>query len=82
MTGQFNNLNIELQGKYMLITEIYNSIKGVQGQASNETTQTELHNTVHCPHLKSVDTVYPEPNQEYSQSTILLREEFQCDNGT
>jgi hypothetical protein len=38
--------------------------------------QLQVHNLVHFPHLKSLETIFPERIQEYSRSTFLLREEL------
>jgi hypothetical protein len=44
--------------------------------------QLDLQNLVHFPHLKSHDTFYPQPIQQYSQSILFLREDFKdrCQN--
>jgi hypothetical protein len=38
--------------------------------------QLKVHNLVHFPHLKSLETILPERIQEYSRGIFLLREEL------
>ena len=44
--------------------------------------QLDLQNLVHFPRLKSHDTIYPQRIQQYSQSILLLRDDFdeRCQN--
>jgi hypothetical protein len=68
VTGHLNNLNKELQGKYNLITVMYNNIKAFRFKLRLWENQLKLHSIVHFPHLKSLDTNFPERIQEYFQS--------------
>jgi hypothetical protein len=38
--------------------------------------QLKVQNLVHFPHLKSLETIFPERIEEYSRSIFLLREEL------
>jgi hypothetical protein len=77
VTRHLNNLNKELRGKHKLITDVCNNIKAFRVKLRLWETQLKLHNLVHFPHLKSLDTIFPERTEEYSQSfSPLLREEF------
>jgi hypothetical protein len=77
VTGRMDNLNKELQGTNKLFTNKHNNIKAFRVKLRLWENKLKLHNLVHFPHLKSLDTVFPERIQEYSQSFFfLLREEF------
>jgi hypothetical protein len=76
VTDHLNNLNIELQGKDKFITDMYNNIKAFRLKLRLWEYQLKLNNLVHFPHLKSLDTIFTECIQEYSQSNFLLRGEF------
>jgi hypothetical protein len=76
VTGHLNNLNKELQGKDKLITDMHNNIKAFRVELRLWENQLKLHNLVHFPHLKSLDIIFPESIQQYSQSIFLLQEEF------
>jgi hypothetical protein len=55
----------------------YNYIKAFRVKLRLWENQLKLHNLVHFPHLKSLDIIFPERIQEYSQSVFfLLWEEF------
>jgi hypothetical protein len=55
---------------------MYNNIKAFRVKLRLWENQLKLHNLLHFPHLKSLDTIFSERIQEYSQSIFLLREEF------
>jgi hypothetical protein len=77
VTRHLNNLNKELRGKHKLITDVCNNIKAFRVKLRLWENQLKLHNLVHFPHLKSLDTIFPERIEEYSQSfSPLLRQEF------
>jgi hypothetical protein len=56
VTGHLNNLHKELQSKDKLIAERYDNIKALEVKTQLCETQLKLHNFVHFPHLKSLDT--------------------------
>jgi hypothetical protein len=60
VTGYLNNLDKELQGKDKLITDMYNDIKAFRIKLRLWEKQLKLHNLVHYPHLKSLDTIFLE----------------------
>jgi hypothetical protein len=68
--GDLNNLNKKLQGKDKLITDTH------RVKLRLWENQLKLHNFVNFPRLKSLDTLFPERIQGYSQSILLLREKF------
>jgi hypothetical protein len=72
VTGHLNNLNKELQGKDKIITDMHNSIKAFRFKLILWKIQLKLHNLVHFPHLKSLDTNFPKRIQEYSQSIFCF----------
>jgi hypothetical protein len=82
VTGHLNNLNKELQGKGKLITDIYNNIKAFRVKLRLWLNQLKLHNVVHFPHLKSLDTIFPECIQEYSQSIFCFEKSSTNDSRT
>jgi hypothetical protein len=67
VTGHLINLNKELQRKDKLITDMYNNIKTFGVKLRLWENQLKLHNFVHFPHLKSLDTIFSEHIQEYSE---------------
>jgi hypothetical protein len=76
VTGHLNTLNKVLQGKDKLITEMFDSIKAFKDTLRLWENQLKVHNLVHFPHLKSLETIFPTRIQEYSRSIFLLREEL------
>jgi hypothetical protein len=60
VTGHLNNLNKELHGKDKLITDMYNNIMVFKSSFDSGKNQLKQHNFVHFPHLKSLDTIFPE----------------------
>jgi hypothetical protein len=72
VTGQLNNHNKALHSKDKLITDMYNNIKAFRVKLRLWENQLKLHNLFHFPHLKSLDTVFPEHIQEYSQSFFFF----------
>jgi hypothetical protein len=82
VTGHLNNLNKELQGEDKLITDMYNNIKAFRAKLRLWENQSKLHNLVHFPHLKSLDTVFHEHIQEYSQSVFCFEKSLTNDSRT
>jgi hypothetical protein len=76
VTGHLNTLNRELQGKDNLFTEMFDSIKAFKVKLRLWENQLKVHNLVHFPHLKSLETIFPDHVKEYSRSIFLLREEL------
>jgi hypothetical protein len=76
VTGHLNTLNKELQGKDTLITEMFDSIKAFKVKLRLWGNKLKVHNLVHFPHLKYLETIFPERIQKYSRSMFLLREEL------
>jgi hypothetical protein len=74
-----NSLNQELEGQGTLITVICDISKAFEFELQLWENQFKPHNRVHMPHLKSFDTTYPERIQEYSNSILLLGQEFWID---
>jgi hypothetical protein len=72
VTGHLNNFNKELHGKDKLITDMNNDIKAFRVKLRLWENQLKLNSLAHLPHLKSLDTVFPERIQEYFQSICLL----------
>jgi hypothetical protein len=76
VTSHLNTLNKELQGKDKLITEMFYCIKAFKVKLRLWENQLQVHNLVHFPRPKSLETIFPERIQEYSRSIFLLREEL------
>jgi hypothetical protein len=76
VTGHLNTLNKELQGKDKLTTEMSDSIKAFNAKLRLWENQLKVPNLVHFPHLKSLETIFPECIKEYSRSIFLLQEEL------
>jgi hypothetical protein len=55
---------------------MFDSIKAFKDRLRLWENQLKVHNLVHFPHLKSLETIFPERIQEYSRSVFLLREEL------
>jgi hypothetical protein len=77
VTRHLNSLNKEPHGKYKHITEMYYNIKALKDKLPLWGNERKLHNLVHFPHLKPFDAIYPQRIQQYSQSILLLREEYE-----
>jgi hypothetical protein len=73
VTGHLNNLNKELHGKDKLITDMYNNIKAFRVKLRLWENHLKLRNLVHFPHLKTLDTIFPERIQKYSKSFFSRR---------
>jgi hypothetical protein len=76
VTGNLNKLNKDLQGKNKLITDVYDNIKAFKVKLWLWENELKLYNLVYFPHLKSLDVNLTRRIQEYFQSILLLREEF------
>jgi hypothetical protein len=55
---------------------MFDNIKSFKDALRLAENQLKVHNLVHFPHLKSLETTFPERFQEYSRSIFLLREEL------
>jgi hypothetical protein len=61
------SLNKELQNKDKLFTDMYDIIKAFKVTLQLQENKLKLHNLIHFPHLKSLDTIFPQHIEEYSQ---------------
>ena len=59
-TGQWNYLRRDLHGKYKLFTDMYDNIDDFKVKLRLWGNQLKHHDSVHCPHLKAVNTMNPE----------------------
>ena len=60
MTGYWHDLSRDLHGKYKLFTDMYDNIDVFEIKLRLWGNQSKQHNSVHCPHLKAVNIMYPE----------------------
>jgi hypothetical protein len=77
VTRHLNRLNKEPHSKYKHITEMYHNTKAFKDKLPLWENERKLHNLVHFPSLKPLDAIYPQRIQQYSQSILLLREEYE-----
>jgi hypothetical protein len=71
-----NNRNKEPQGDDKLIAEMHGDVKASKWNFGCGKINYNCIIFFRFPHLKSLDTTYPERIQECSQYILLLREEF------
>ena len=60
MTGHWNDLSRDLHGKYKLFTDRDDNIDVFEVKLRLWGNQSKQHNSVHRPHKKAVNTMYPE----------------------
>jgi hypothetical protein len=76
VTGHLKNLNRELQGKYKLITNMYDNIKAFKVKLRLWGSELKLYNLVQISRLKSLDTIFLSVFKNIPSPFSFLREEF------
>lgn len=76
ITDQLNALNLKLQGKNQIITQMYDNVKSFKVKLRLWIKQMSEGNLVHFPTLNSFEKVEPECLKEYTDVLLNLLQQF------